>query len=137
MKPAKRKQKKPTKTQLRTRADKFFSLYIRDRDRICQTRNLRPESCERDRFLQCAHIVSRSYLATRLDPGNALGLCRSCHTYYTNHPLEWEHAIAILCGPLYLDRIKTRALDGARNAIRPDWEAEADKWESEWLTRSR
>lgn len=127
------KPKRPTKTQLRNRADRFFSLWIRERDGSCRTKTLRPENCEGNLNLQCAHIVSRSYLATRLDPENALALCRSCHVYYTNHPLEWDDAIETLFGMVYLRRIKTKALSGARVGTRPDWKAEAERWEAEWI----
>jgi hypothetical protein len=39
--------------------------------------------------LQCAHIISRRYLATRWDPQNAVALCSSHHVFYTHRPLEW------------------------------------------------
>lgn len=39
---------------------------------------------------QCAHIVSRRYMALRWSDHNALCLCAAHHTYYTHHPLEWE-----------------------------------------------
>jgi hypothetical protein len=40
--------------------------------------------------LQCAHIVSRRYLALRWSPNNAVTLCAGCHTRFTNDPLRWE-----------------------------------------------
>lgn len=38
--------------------------------------------------LQCAHIVSRRYTATRVDPYNAWCLCATCHRRLTEHPDE-------------------------------------------------
>lgn len=40
--------------------------------------------------LQCAHIVSRRYMAVRWSDQNALSLCGAHHTYFTHSPLEWE-----------------------------------------------
>jgi 5-methylcytosine-specific restriction endonuclease McrA len=49
-------------------------------------------ACERcgtvDGQLQCAHIVSRRYTATRCDPFNAWCLCAACHRRLTEHPDE-------------------------------------------------
>ncbi len=63
-------------------ADKLFSLIVRDRDGECVR-------CDSADFLQCAHLVSRSYKTTRCDLDNAVTLCRGCHVYFTHHPLEW------------------------------------------------
>ena len=76
--------KKPSRSALRTRADRAFSLYIRGRDKVCY------DCGEPDpKVLQCAHIISRRYHAIRWSDDNAVALCRSCHMHYTHHPLEW------------------------------------------------
>ena len=72
----------PKKPKYMERADKSFSKYIRNRDGCCQ-------KCGTTEFLQCAHIISRSYKAIRVDERNAVALCRSEHTYFTHRPLEW------------------------------------------------
>ncbi len=79
----------------------MFSKYVRQRDVRCQW-------CGSMEHLQCAHIVSRRYLATRWDGRNAMALCRGCHFYFTNHPLEWE----VFCGEVYQE-MKHEALHGA------------------------
>ena len=43
--------------------------------------------------LQCAHIISRSYFATRWDFDNAICLSASRHAYYTFRPIEWHRFI--------------------------------------------
>lgn len=135
---AKKKKKKPkpkTKTYWKTRADGFFSQWIRGRDGICQATRVEEagaEKCTREAFLQCAHIHSRSYSATRLDPDNAMALCRSCHTYFTPRPLEWKVFVDELYGEHYYDRLAVRALAGARRLVAVNWEDEAKKWEHEW-----
>ena len=78
--------KRPSRSTLRARADREFSLYIRGRDKACY-------DCGEPNLLQCAHIISRRYHAIRWDPDNALALCRGCHMFYTHHPLEWEAVV--------------------------------------------
>lgn len=132
----KRKPKKPTKTQLKRKADKFFSLFIRDRDGVCQAAGYedRSENCESPYYLQCAHVFSRGYLATRLDPRNAVALCRSCHMYFTNNPIEEAEFFKWRLGEDLYEELRVKARDGKRNNEIPDWATEADHWERVWLT---
>lgn len=68
-------------------ADVLFAASIRARNRCwCESRHC----CGR---LQCAHVMSRRFHATRWDPANAKALCGWHHIYYTEHPHEWE----VLC----------------------------------------
>lgn len=68
--------------------DILFSRCVRERANwVC-------EHCEKcfkhDRHsLQCAHIVGRRVIRLRHDPLNALALCASCHSYFTDRPLEF------------------------------------------------
>lgn len=75
----KRKAKAPSMKE----ADRLFSLFIRQRDGVCQ-------KCGDNWFLQNAHIISRSYRRVRFDPDNCMALCRKCHMYFTPRPIEWE-----------------------------------------------
>ena len=128
--------KKPTKTQLKKRADKYFSLWIRRRDKVCQSTRLADqgaEGCTREQNLQCAHIHTRSYSATRLDPENAVALCRSCHVFFTQRPREWRYFINTLFDDVeYYDTIGERAFLGARRLVAVDYEQEAAKWKNLW-----
>lgn len=65
----------------KAKADKLFSELIRSRGRC--------ERCGTTHNLQCAHIISRRFLATRCDPQNAVCLCAGCHHYMTDHPADW------------------------------------------------
>ncbi len=65
------KRKKPSKAYYKKKADDAFSKLIRARDGICVANRVRTEKCESPGWLQCAHIHSRDYSATRLDPENA------------------------------------------------------------------
>ena len=40
--------------------------------------------------LQTAHVISRSYLATRWNMDNAVTLTAGRHVWYTHNPLEWR-----------------------------------------------
>ena len=52
------------------------------------------ESCGSSNYLQCAHIISRRYSATRTLLNNAQALCAGCHRRYTDHPLEFSRYIS-------------------------------------------
>ena len=129
---ATKKRKKPKIGYYKTKADDAFSKMIRERDGVCVANRARVESCESPGFLQCAHIHSRTYSATRLDPDNAVTLCRSCHMYFTNRPLEWAWFIDEVLGDDYYQRLGIRALAGARRAVAIQWEEAAQVWEGKW-----
>ena len=68
-------------------ADKYFSLYIRTRDKwTCQRCGKRYEPPTR--ALHCSHFMGRGKEATRFEPLNADALCYGCHRYFTAHPAE-------------------------------------------------
>lgn len=73
--------KRLTRSQKRDLADRLFSLYIRARDGHCRR-------CGQDFDLQCAHLTSRTYHATRFDEDGAVALCRGCHLWFDHHPIE-------------------------------------------------
>jgi len=73
--------KKPTKSYLKNKADKLFSLFVRSLDH-----------CERDgevNNLQTAHIYSRRYVNLRYDIFNVLCLCSRCHRWAHDNPLDF------------------------------------------------
>ena len=69
----------------RDRADREFSLAIRERDEwTCQRcfNQFLPNS----RGLHSAHMFSRGKKRTRWDMENACALCYGCHRYLDTHP---------------------------------------------------
>ena len=71
----------------RDKADEYFSLYIRTRDKwTCQRchRTYTPPTSA----LHCSHFQGRGKEATRFEPLNADALCYGCHQYFTSHPGE-------------------------------------------------
>jgi 5-methylcytosine-specific restriction endonuclease McrA len=59
---------------LKTKADKVFSLWIRNREPYCYT-------CGSKKNLQAGHFVSRSYLFLRYEPDNVHTQCVSCNVF--------------------------------------------------------
>jgi len=68
--------------KLSKKCDALFSLKIRKAGKCLK--------CGRRDNLQCSHFISRRYHNTRWNLSNACTLCKSCHFYLTNHPLEAE-----------------------------------------------
>lgn len=98
-------------------ADRYFSLFIRDRDQQCT-------KCRKTDYLQCAHLISRGYKSIRTDPRNAIALCRGCHLYFTHHPIEWEEWVNTHVGSTRLAELKKKALMHQR----VDWKVERTNW---------
>ena len=71
--------------------DVAFSLFVRHRDGRCRL-------CGQQGPLDCAHVFSRRYRATRWNPRNALALCRTEHVYYTRRPKEWRQVCVDMLG---------------------------------------
>ena len=92
----------------KAKADKLFSLYIRSRG-VC-------EACgDRDYTkLQTAHIVSRRFNATRVDPANAYAMCWKCHHHFTAWPLEFAAFVVKTKGQAEYDRLKAKAEAGVK-----------------------
>lgn len=70
--------KKPKKTLLRNRLDKEWSLYVRNRDKVCQ------KCGSTSKTLAAHHAFGRRHLATRWDVFNGISLCFACH-------INWAH----------------------------------------------
>jgi len=98
------------------RADQAFSKYIRLRDGKCQ-------ACGATEYLQCAHIITRSYKAIRVVEDNAVALCRSCHVKFTHRPLEWREWVEDHY-PGRWEALKAEALKYSK----VDWKFQARYW---------
>jgi hypothetical protein len=77
------KSKRGTSTaSLKRKATTLHSQYVRARDGACVRCGTTSGQ------LQCAHIISRRYAATRCDENAAACLCAACHRRLTEHPHE-------------------------------------------------
>lgn len=98
--------RRKSRMALRNKADRLFSLAIRERDgwacRCCGS-HLSP---------QCAHIVSRRYSATRWSLDNAVCLCQRCHMRFTHDVLAWEDWVIERIGARRYRQLKLRARQG-------------------------
>lgn len=92
---------KPTRKQLRDKADRMAGAMVRGRG-YCQFGGLDKVRCGGG--LQWAHIVGRSNYRLRWELYNALSLCAGHHVYYTHHPWEWQELIRTHF-PDYYDKI--------------------------------
>ncbi len=111
------------------RADKFFSLLIRDRDPICVR-------CREQRSAHCAHNFGRGYMQTRVDFDNAVGLCAGCHMYLTHNPHEHVEFFRDRLGADQYDDLMARAYAGrGMKSPRGFWEDKATELRQQCATR--
>lgn len=72
----------------RTAADKWFSDYIRLRDKHTCQRCRRKFTKDQLQGLDCSHYHTRGHNMTRFHPDNAMALCYGCHSYLEANPKE-------------------------------------------------
>lgn len=109
--------KKPAPKTLKNKADKLFSLIVRARG-VCERCGRRPPEVT----LQCAHILSRKYIATRWDEKNALSLCVGDHHWGHQNPVEWMLWLEEMFGLDYIKDLRAKALQYAGRVSRVDYE---------------
>ena len=103
--------------QLRKECDKRFAIAVKQRDAwTCR-------ACGSPFRIQCAHIVSRRYHATRWLLGNAVALCAGCHMKYTHDPLAWDWWVEDRIGPAGYAELKRIARQGVAHV---DYQAVLD-----------
>ncbi len=85
----------------RGKADVLFSKIIRAKGHC--------ERCGKSSDLQCSHVISRLYSATRTDTSNAQCLCAGCHRFFTNNPIEFTEWIYSTIGKAEYERLWMKA----------------------------
>lgn len=98
----------------KAKATKLHSLIVRSRGRC--------ERCGEQDYskLQCAHIISRKYSATRTDENNSWSLCAKCHRRLTDFPREHSHFITDTIGSEAYEVLRERA----ETVTKLDWSQE-------------
>lgn len=96
---------KPKRSTQRNKADKLFSLKVRERG-YCELAGVDTISCGGAH--QCAHIIGRRFYSIRWDEDNSLCLCAGHHVYYTHNPEAWR-AILDETWPGRYDRLLERS----------------------------
>lgn len=108
----------------KARADRLFSQYVRLRDKQCTV-------CGTTQNLQCAHVVSRRFSATRCVPDNAHTLCAGHHMEFTEDPhahVMWAYR---MIGEERYAELRTQAYEGAKGI---DWKLIGDEIAT-WIRR--
>jgi hypothetical protein len=114
-----RRTKAGSAAALKRKATVLHSRYVRARDGRCVR-------CGRtDGQLQCAHVFSRRYAATRTFEGNAVCLDAACHRYLTENPFEHVVFFQTYLGLEQFEALKVKAYAGIGQTMKADfWEAE-------------
>jgi HNH endonuclease. len=97
------------------RCDKLVSQIVRSAGK-CQR-------CGSVDTLQCAHIISRKYSATRTDLRNLWVLCARCHRRLTDWPREHSRYITETIGSTKYEELR----DKAEQVTKMDWDAEYER----------
>lgn len=91
---------------LRNKADRLWSMMIRQRDGHCRR-------CSRtapEVILQAAHVISRRYKAIRWDERNGIALCIGCHHWGHKQPVEFDWWVQELIGKETYEALRSEAL---------------------------
>lgn len=96
--------------------DRIFSQLVRMRG-ACQR-------CGAFTNLQCAHIISRRYSATRCDLKNAWCLCARCHFWVDGH---FEAKWALVVSTIGEDAFQSLTEWAYANNAPWDWKAEKER----------
>ena len=96
------------------KATKLHSKLVRSRGRC--------ERCGESDYakLECAHIISRTYSATRTDLDNAWALCHACHFRLSKWPREHSHFITETIGSEKYELLRAKA----ETVTKMNWEDE-------------
>ena len=123
--------RKPTRTQLRNKADLLYSKHIRAIG-YCEAAGatMANGDIECSPKLECAHIISRGYNWTRTffdDDGNrnAVCLCSKHHRWFTANPVEWGRWVEENIGADVYEEILRRS----QRREKFDWESELARLE--------
>lgn len=112
------------RTHAKREADRLFSEFIKERDRICMATTdfwLGAQfDCVTFQGLHCAHLRRRGYLAIRWDPRNAVALCAGHHKWFDDNTIEKEDMRLQYWGRRRYNAIKKKALEG-------DWRPELER----------
>lgn len=92
-------------------ADKWFSKYIRLRDRKCRRCHSPVEFNSNGDPIshQASHFQGRAKEATRFDPENVDCLCGGCHRFFTAYPYEHVQWQIKMKGQSVVDAIIVRS----------------------------
>lgn len=117
-----------SKSGAKAKADRLFSLIVRSSggcewcDYECGCPD-KPRKHVQGCRLQCAHVRSRRFSATRTDERNAVCLCAGCHHYFTDHPYEWAEAVDEIQGA----GVYAEMMAASEPVTKVDWGSEVER----------
>lgn len=119
---AKKGRRSPSAATLKRRATSLHSQYVRARDGRCVR-------CGRnDGRLECMHVFSRRYAATRTAEMNGHTGCSGCHMFLTQNPLEHVNFFRALLTDEVFFRLRDDAYAGSGRSFPASfWQAECDR----------
>lgn len=88
------------------------------------------ERCGSRWALACAHIIRRTYSATRTDETNGWCLCPGCHQTVDTNQYEFHRLVALTIGAHKYERLMRKARAGVGSKV--DWEAEVVRLTAIW-----
>lgn len=103
---------------IKGKADRIFSEVVRSVG-YCEAEGWDDIKCSQQ--LQCMHIISRKFNATRCDTRNAFSGCAAHHRYFTDHPLRFSRFVTTTWASKYRDVIWERSRDSSIGK-QVDWE---------------
>jgi len=103
---------------IKAKADKLFSEVIRSVG-YCEAKGFDKVKCSQQ--LQCMHIISRRFNATRCDLRNAFSGCAAHHRYFTDHPKQFSEFVDTTWAKEYYDQMYRRSRDSAIGKL-VDWD---------------
>lgn len=126
-----RGRRSPSAATLKRKATTLHSAYVRARDGRC----VRCGSTTGQ--LQCMHVFSRRYAATRSDERNGHTGCAACHRWLGENPLEHVTFFRQYLGDEVFFALKDKAYAGVgARSSKAFWQAEVERL-AELLERLR
>lgn len=117
-----KRKRRVTASTLKARATRLHSQYVRLRDGRCVRCGTTSGQ------LQCAHVFSRRYTATRTSELNAVALCASCHLYLTQNPYEHVKFFRRYLGDATFFALRDLAYAGVGTVTKAEfWQQECDR----------
>lgn len=104
----------------KAKCDKLFSEIVRSLGE-CEAAGYAPGPCSSQ--LQCMHIISRRFSATRTDLRNAFSGCAAHHRFYTDHPREFSRFITETWAQEYYEHVFRKA----QGLGKVDWDVELER----------
>lgn len=97
----------------RTPLDAAVSDIVRERAnwtcQRCSMADIDGQARAKSSFLDCSHIQGRNHYSTRYDIRNCLCLCKPCHQFVGDRPIDHAQLAARILGQPMVDKMKKQS----------------------------